>query len=81
MNLRYCNDISKNTCDIIKEKEICLADNGILHALFTSFTQGKSGQVLIKYSLGAAYDMTYLHYNSHKLIFFFNKWQFTVILI
>ena len=39
MNLRYCNDISKNTCDIIKEKkEVSLADNGILHALFTSFT-------------------------------------------
>ena len=69
MNLRYCNDISKNTCDIIKEKEISLADNGILHILFTSFTYGKSGQVLIKYSLGADYDMTYLHYNSHKLTF------------
>ena len=38
MNLRYCNDISKNTCDIIKEKEIILADNVILHALFTGFT-------------------------------------------
>ena len=38
MNLRYYNDISKNTCDIIKEKEISVADNGILHALFTSFT-------------------------------------------
>ena len=38
MNLRYCNDKSKNTCDIIKEEEINLADNGILHALFTSFT-------------------------------------------
>ena len=38
MNLRYCNDISKNTWDIIKEKEISLVDNGILHALFTSFT-------------------------------------------
>ena len=37
MNLRYCNDISKNTCDITKEKEISLADNDILHALFTSF--------------------------------------------
>ena len=50
MNLRYCNDVSKNTCDIIKEKEISLTDNGILHAHFTSFTLGKSGQVLIKYS-------------------------------
>ena len=68
MNLRYCNDISKNTCDIIKEKEISLADNGILHALFTKFTQA------------AAYDMTYFHYNSHKLIFL-NKRQFTFILI
>ena len=38
MNLRYCNDINKNTCDIIKEKEISLADSGILHAPFTSFT-------------------------------------------
>ena len=38
MNLRYCNNISKNTCDIIKEKEISLADNGILLTLFTSFT-------------------------------------------
>ena len=38
MNLRYCNDTSKNTGDIIKEKEISLEDNGILHALFTSFT-------------------------------------------
>ena len=38
MNLRYCNDISKNTCDISKEKEMSLADIGILHALFTSFT-------------------------------------------
>ena len=37
MNLRYCNDISKNTCDIIKEKEISVADNGILHALFIEF--------------------------------------------
>ena len=34
----------------------------------------------MKYASGAAYDMTYLHYNSHKLIFF-NKRQFTVILI
>ena len=33
-----CKDISKNTCDIIKEKEISLADNGIVHARFTSFT-------------------------------------------
>ena len=38
MNLRYCNDISKYIYDIIKEKEISLADNGILHALLTSFT-------------------------------------------
>ena len=30
MNLRYCNNISKNTCDIIKGKDISLADNGIL---------------------------------------------------
>ena len=37
MNLQYCNDISKNTCDIIKGKEISLADNGILHALFYEF--------------------------------------------
>ena len=38
MNLRYCNDISKNSyCDIIKEKEIRLADNGILHAPFYEF--------------------------------------------
>ena len=37
MTLRYCNDISKNTCDIIKEKEINQADNGILHALFKEF--------------------------------------------
>ena len=73
MNLRYCNNISKNTCDIIKEKEISLAENGILHAPFTSFTYGKSGQALIKYSLGAAYDMTYLHYNSHRLIFWLNS--------
>ena len=36
---------------------LSLADNGILHALFTSFTKGKSGQVLINHSLGAAYDM------------------------
>ena len=49
MNVRYCNDISKNTCDIIKDKVFSLADNGILHAFFTSFTSGKSGQVLIKY--------------------------------
>ena len=38
MNLGYCNDTSKNTCDIIKEKEISPADNGILDVLFTSFT-------------------------------------------
>ena len=38
VNLRYCKDISKNTCDIIKEKEISLADNGIMHAFFMSFT-------------------------------------------
>ena len=38
MNLRNCNNINKNTCDIIKEKEISPADNGILDALFTSFT-------------------------------------------
>ena len=38
MNLQYCDDISKNTFDTIKEKEISLAGNGILHALFTSFT-------------------------------------------
>ena len=37
MTLQYCNDISKNTCDIIKEKEISLVDNGILYAIFTSF--------------------------------------------
>ena len=48
MNLRYYNDINKNTCDI-KEKEISQADDGILHALFTSFTYGRSRQVLIKY--------------------------------
>ena len=60
MNLRYYNDISKNTYDI-KEKEISPADNCILHAFFTSFTYGKSRQ---------AYGMTYLHYNNHKLIFF-----------
>ena len=36
MNLRYYNDIIKNTCDIIKEKEISLADSGILDVLFTS---------------------------------------------
>ena len=50
-----------NTCQILS----CVRFDCILRALFTSFTKGKSGQVLIKYSLGAAYDMTYLHYNSH----------------
>ena len=70
LSLFAFRDTSKNTFDIIKEKEISLADNGILHTLFKSLTYGKSEQVLIKYSLDAAYDMTYLHYNSHKLIFF-----------
>ena len=41
-----------------------MADTGILDALLSSFTRGKSGQVLITYSLGAAYDMTDLHYNT-----------------
>ena len=34
----------------------------------------------MKYSLDAAYDMTYLHYNSHNWSFL-NKRQFTIILI
>ena len=33
-----CLSFMLMTVDIIKEKEISLADNGIVHALFTSFT-------------------------------------------
>ena len=41
MNLRYCNDISKNVCDIIKEKEISLADNGILQPFLRVLPKAK----------------------------------------
>ena len=37
--------------------------NGIFkHAPLSSFTLSESGQVLMTYPLGAAYDMTDLHY-------------------
>ena len=42
-----------------------MADTGILYAQLSSFTCGKSGQVLITYSLGVACDMPDLHYNTH----------------
>ena len=41
--------------------------NGILkHALLSSSTLSKSGQVLIMYSLGAACDLTDLLYNINR---------------
>ena len=41
--------------------------NGILkHAPLSSFTWIKSEQVFITYSLGAAYVMAYLHYNTSE---------------
>ena len=45
-------------------KEIGMLYNGILkHIPLSNFSSSKSGQVLITYSLGAAYDMTDLWYN------------------
>ena len=44
-------------------QELGVLDNGVLkHAPLSGFTWNKNGQVLITYSLGAAYDMTDFHY-------------------
>ena len=42
-----------------------LDDVVVKHTPLSSFTWSKIGQVLITCSLGAAYDMTDLHYNTH----------------